>query len=285
MALEQGEACMTYKSIMVHLELNGDNKGVLGVAAELALRFNTRVIGVAGCQPTHVLANEGVFAGEVVARDRAEIERDLAAAEAEFHSALEGRARGLQWRSAITYALPADFLAEEARAADLIVTGKDLGFHLFDQSRRVHIAELVMRAGRPVLLVPEDVGALPLRNVFVGWKESREARRAVADAVPLLREAGRVTVLEIAPKARQAVARAHVEDVSSWLGAHGIDAVPQSLAQIGDEADHLCRELNERRCDLFVAGAYGHGRLNEWALGGITQDMLLDPDFCVLLSH
>jgi nucleotide-binding universal stress UspA family protein len=276
---------MTYKSIMVHLELDGDNKDVLGVTAELATRFNARVIGIAACQPAHILANEGVFAGEVVSRDRAEIVRELAAAEAQFRSVLEGRVRGLQWRSVTTFGLLADVLAEEGRAADLIITGRDLGFHLFDQSRRVHIGELVMRAGRPVLLVPKGVRSLPLRNVVVGWKESREARRAAADALPLLREARRVTVLEIAPEGQQPFAQGHVEDVACWLDAHEVKAVPQALVRVGNDTGHLCRELTDRRCDLFVAGAYGHSRLSEWTFGGVTQDMLLDPDLCVLLSH
>lgn len=276
---------MTYKSLMVHLDLNGDNTGVLAVAAELASRFNARVIGVAACQPLQVFYPESLNAPDIIVADSEEVGRELAEAEKQFRATLEGRVRGLQWRSTVTYAPLADFLAEEARAADLIVTGKDIGPDIFDETRRVNVGDLAMRAGRPVLLVPKGIRSLPMRNVFVGWKDSRESRRAVADALPLLREAKHVMVLEIASESRLRAAQEDVEDVVSWLDAHGIAAVPQSLACIGREAGHLRAELLDRHCDLLVAGAYGHARAREWVFGGVTRDVLLDPDCCVLLSH
>jgi len=276
---------MAYANLMVHLELNGQNDAVLAVAADLAARFDARVIGIAACQPLQILYTEGATSADLLTRDREEIVRELAATEAQFHTALQGRARSLQWREAITYAPLCDYLADEARAADLIITGRDLGASLMDETRRVAIGSLAMRAGRPLLIVPRNVRSLTLRNVFVGWRESRESRRAVADALPLLRLAGRATVLEIVPQPALAMAQARLEDVAGWLATHGVTAVPQALARVGDEIGHLRAELMDRRCDLFVAGAYGHSRLGEWAFGGVTQDMLLDPDCCTLLSH
>jgi nucleotide-binding universal stress UspA family protein len=275
---------MSWKSLMVHLELKGDNAGVLSVAAELAARFDARVIGVAACQMQQVFY-ESYAGADVMGAEREEIAAELSAAEKQFRAALDGRVRHLEWRCTTTYAPLADFLADESRAADLIITGKDIGPHLFDDTRRVNIADLAMRAGRPVLLVPDGVRSLPMRHVFVGWKESREARRAVVDALPLLREAGHGTVLEIASGERLSSAQAHVADVASWLEEHGVTAVAQALEQVGGETGHLHAELLDRRCDLFVAGAYGHLRLREWAFGGVTEDILLDPDFCVLISH
>lgn len=276
---------MTYKSLMVHMDLDGDNGDVLNIAAELAGRFDARVIGIAACQPLQVTSNERFAAEAVINQDKATIARDMAAVEAQFRKALDGRAHGLQWRSRVGLDPLADFLAEEARAADLIITSRNRGVHVFDDTRRVDIGDLVMRAGRPVLIVPKGVKGLPLRNVFVGWKESREARRAVSDALPLLREARRTIVLDIAPEHQVQLAQEGAEDVVSWLAAHDVHAVPQALTLIGSEAAHLKTELIDRKCDLFVAGAYGHSRLSEWAFGGVTQDMLLNPDFCVLISH
>jgi nucleotide-binding universal stress UspA family protein len=179
----------------------------------------------------------------------------------------------------------ADFIADEARAADLIVTGRDMGPKLLDQTRRVHIGDLVMRAGRPVLLVPQGVTQLKLRTVYIGWKESREARRAVADALPLLKSAQTVTVVQVGSQEAQLSNQKGLADVAAWLGRHGIAATPQAIAKSGTEAGYLHAELLERKCDLLVAGAYGHARLSEWIFGGVTQDVLLDPDFCVLFSH
>jgi nucleotide-binding universal stress UspA family protein len=279
------EPAMTYKSIMVHLELGGDNEGVLQIVGDLAERFNADVIGIAACQPIQVLYNEGLGADDVIAQDRAEIAREMKNAEEQFREALSGRAKTLQWRSSIAYGSLADFIADEARAADLIVTGRDMGPKLLDQTRRVHIGDLVMRAGRPVLLVPQGVTQLKLRTVYIGWKESREARRAVADALPLLKSAQTVTVVQVGSQEAQLSNQKGLADVAAWLGRHGIAATPQAIAKSGTEAGYLHAELLERKCDLLVAGAYGHARLSEWIFGGVTQDVLLDPDFCVLFSH
>lgn len=276
---------MPYKSIMVHLELNGDNEGVLQIVGDLAERHNADVIGVAACQPIQILYNEAVSAGDVVTQDRVEITRELNAVEEQFRKALSGRAKHLQWRSNVCYGSLADFIADEARAADLIVTGRDLGPQIFNGGRRVDIGDLVMRAGRPVLLVPQGINRLNLRNVFVGWKESREARRAAADALPLLADAQSVTVVQVGSQEEQQSSQARLADVVAWLGRHGIAATPQAIVRSGTEAGYLHAELLGRKCDLLVAGAYGHARLAEWMFGGVTQDVLLDPGFCVLFSH
>ena len=276
---------MTFNSIMVHLELNGDNEGVLQIAGDLAEQFQADVIGIAACQPIQILYNEGFSADDVVTQDRAEIARELKQVEDDFRAALKGRAKNLQWRSSISYGPLADFIADEARAADLIITGRDLGPKLFDETRRVHIGDLVMRAGRPVLVVPQGIRQLKLRNVFVGWKETREARRAVVDALPLLAHARSVTVMQVGSQADQPASEKRLADIVSWLGRHGVAATAQAIAKSGTEAGYLHAELLERKCDLLVAGAYGHARLAEWIFGGVTQDVLLDPDFCVLLSH
>lgn len=274
---------MDIRTLMVHLELGGDNSAVLAVAGDLATRCSARVIGIAACQPAQVLPGDGFGTGDASARDWAEKKKELAAAEAAFRAALAAHAP--EWRSIITYGSLADYVAEEARAADLIVTGKDRGASLLDQSRRVNIGDLTMRAGRPVLLVPHGAVALAMRHVFIGWKETREARRAVADALSLLTLAARATVLEVTSEAGRTAAQRHVEDVAAWLEEHRVQVTPQVLATMGTQSSYLRAELLDRKCDLLVAGAYGHNRLTEWVFGGMTQDMLMNPDFCVLLSH
>lgn len=276
---------MDYKTLLVHLELNDDNAGILKIAGDLAERYKARVIGVAACQPLQVLYDAGFAAGDVLAQDRAEISEELALCKARFHDALAGRTESLEWRCTITYDLLADYIAEQARAADLIVTGKDMGASLFDNSRRVNIGKLAMQAGRPLLIVPQGVAALPLQQVVVGWKDSPATRRAIADALPLLRLAGRVTLLEITSEAGRADANGRLQDVAGWLARHGVTADCAAVAGSGTEAGYFHAELLSRKCDLLVAGAFGHTRLGEWVFGGITQDVLLDPDGCVLISH
>lgn len=276
---------MPYKTLMIHLELNGDNEGLLKIAGDLAEQFQAKVIGIAACQPIQPLYEESMAAGEILAQDRAEIAKELAAAEAQFRSALSGRAAALEWRSTITYASLADYIAEEARAADLIITGRDIGGSLLDNTRRVRVGDLVMGAGKPVLIVPQGVSSLPMNHVFIGWKETREVRRAAADALPLLSKAHHVTILEVTASEDASRVRARLGDVVTWLDWHGVST--DALAVSSPQADMVALRdtLRDGKCDLLVAGAYGHSRIGEWVFGGVTRDLLLDPDFCVLVSH
>lgn len=278
------EGVMTYKTLMVHLELDGHNSGLLNIAADLADKFNAGIIGIAACQPFQMLFDEGLTAGEVTVADRTEISREIAAAEAEFRQALKGRVKTLEWRSGITYGPLSSYIAGEARAADIILTRPDRGASL-DNTRRVKIGDLALEAGRPVLIVPHGVSTLALNNAFVAWKDSREPRRAVADALPLLRLARNVTVLEAARKSAQSLALGRVVDVARWLESHDITAEPVTSTLRGSDAADLYSEMIVRGCDFLVAGAYGHSRMGEFVFGGVTHDMLLDPQYCVLISH
>jgi nucleotide-binding universal stress UspA family protein len=285
MSARRAEVAMAYKTLMVHLELYGDNEGVLEIAGSLAERFDARIIGIAACQPVRALIGEGFNAGEAITEDFLEIEKELAATEEQFRTALRGRAKSLEWRSTITYGPLYDYIADEARAADLIITGKDLGPGLFDETRRVNLAGLAMCAGRPILIVPQGINVLALRHVVVGWKDTSEARRAAADALPLLQAADHLTVLTVTAQSAFDAARGRVADVSAWLAQHQVESTNEVVVASGPEASCLRAALQDRKCDLLVAGAYGHNRLSEWIFGGITEDVLLDPDFCVLLSH
>lgn len=276
---------MTYRTLMTYLQAGAANEGVLSITAALVERFGARVIGVSACQPVNPLYEEGFGAGNVVEDDRAEINSELTACEGAFRAALEGNAKGLEWRSAITYGPLDDYIADQARAADLIIIGKPCGGSFFDQTRCVDVGALVMQAGRPVLLVPEKITALALQHVIVGWKETREARRAIRDALPLLEAAGYATILEAAGPGQQGLAHRRLEDVSAWLKQHDVEAAPLVIEAKGSDSGLLRGELVARGCDLLIAGAYGHSRLRQWTFGGVTQDLLLDPDCCVLLSH
>lgn len=276
---------MSFKTLMVHLELYGDNAGLLEVTRSLAERYQAGVIGIAACQPIQTLVDEGIAAGEIATRDRVEMTREIKAAEDEFRAALSGQAKTLEWRAEITFQPLGDYIADQARAADLIITGRDIGGALLDNTRRVNIGALAMRAGRPILVVPQGISALPFDRVFVGWKDARESRRAVSDALPILHQAKNITVLGIAKSGRLPWVQAETEDVAAWLKRHGIAASAATHVSEGTDAESLRAVLREGKCSLLVAGAYGHNRLSEWVFGGVTNDFLLDPDCCVLLSH
>jgi nucleotide-binding universal stress UspA family protein len=71
----------------------------------------------------------------------------------------------------------------------------------------------------------------------------------------------------------------------AWLERHGVTAQPLAVAAAGEDADQLARFVQEHQADLMVAGAYGHSRLREWVLGGVTHDLLMNAECCSLVSH
>lgn len=276
---------MSYATLMVHLELGHPNTTLLNVAGDLAGRLDANVIGIAVCQPLRIIYNDGYVPDSIIQQDRQTIDDEIKVAKAEFHAAMNVRIANSEWRSAVTYRSLSEHLAREARCADLVITGVDRNVSMFDTSRHVDIGDFVMQAGRPCLIVPEGMDRLKLDHVVVGWKDTGETRRAICDALPLLKKAGRVTVVEIADEENLAVARAHVQDVVGWLKRHGIDATPMVSLAIGTDAAELDSIVQAQRGDLLVAGAYGHSRVREWALGGVTRDLLLRAGRCSLVSH
>ncbi len=275
---------MHYKTLLVHLELARSNHRLTAIAGDLAQRFQADIIGIAGCQPVKILYDEGLLSGEISAADRKEIQKEIDTAEKAFRQDLAKHA-SLEWRSSITYLSLAGYIAQEARAADLVITGPDIGGTILDSTRRVSIADLVMHAGRPVLLVPRKCKTLPLKHAMVAWKNTTESRRALFDALPMLKLCEKVSVVAVAPDAQFTRARAELADVGSWLVKHGIPANCDVRAAAGSDSGRLAEIAGENDADLVVAGAYGHGRLQEWLLGGVTQDLLLNAERCVLISH
>ena len=170
---------MTYPTLMGHMDMGPSHAGLLGVVASLAARFDAGVIGIAACQPIEITGDAYGF-GDVFQQDREDIDRLIQASEVEFRSALSSRADRLEWRSRVTTGPLADFIAHEARGADLVITGPGPG-PAPEGNRAVDIGSLVLQAGRPVLIVPQGVEAAAFERVFVGWNDTPEARRAIAD--------------------------------------------------------------------------------------------------------
>lgn len=276
---------MAFATLMVRLELGRSNANLLKIVGDLAQRFHASVIGITACQPIETVYGDSYLAGPFVAQDRDEIEKEIKAAEAEFRSALCACAGNLEWRAAVTFAPLSEYVAQEARSADLLITGADSGRSLVGGSRYLDTGDLVIRLGRPVLIVPAGANELKLEHAVIGWKETREARRAAVDALPFLRAAKRVTVVEVAGEEDVASARAHLDDVVSWLKRHDVLAKPLVSAAKRDDAGELDAITRELGADLVVAGAYGHSRMREWVLGGVTRDLLLCADRCSLVSH
>ena len=274
---------MRYATLLVHMVVGRPNGAVLKVAGELAKLFGARTVGIAACQPVQFISGAEYNGGAVVGILQDELQKETRATEAEYRAAFKSAHSALEWRSSDASLQLPDYLAGEARCADLIITSTAPADR-FDSSRHVNIGDLIMRAGRPVLVVPHVGMSFPFQRVVVAWKDTRESRRAIRDAMPLLKAAKEVTVVEIASEADEPAALNRVKDVATWLESHGVKAVALVSASNGNDASSLDAFLESQEADLVVAGAYGHSRLREWALGGVTAS-LLRTGRSVLLSH
>ena len=272
-------ACPT---LLVNLEPGRSNAALLQVAGSLAERLDAGVIGVAARQPAQFDVSGTCYVSPgLIEAERAETEAELGAAEIEFREAFRG-AR-VEWRASVSCASPCDYIVDQARHADLLMTGMPQRGGA--GQTRAASGDLVMQCGRPVLIVPPAPAGASLDHVMVAWRDTREARRAALDALPLLRRATQVTIVEIAAQEDMPAATRRLEDVARWLAGHGIAAEVIAADSSGDDVAQLQSLAGRSDADLIVAGAYGHGRLREWAFGGVTRTLLEHGDRCAMLSH
>jgi nucleotide-binding universal stress UspA family protein len=278
------EQVMDYKTVMVGLALDRPNDACLRVAGDLGERFGARVVGVAASdlRPPMYFA-DGDFAQKLLEEETATVQARLSELEAEFRTAIGQRAASVEWRSA--RALPVPYMLQQARAADIIVVGAR-SEAMVDPYAAPNPSDLVMQAGRPLIVVPPAVQWLDLRSVLVAWKDTREARRAVFDALPILAAAKEVTIAEIPEQdTDRAEAMSRVADVAAWLRSHGIVAhtsVPEAVADVSEQLEKIAANVG---AGAVVAGAYGHSRFREWVLSGVTRHLATESRRCALLSR
>jgi nucleotide-binding universal stress UspA family protein len=252
---------------MVYLELEEGSEPALRVACELADRFKSGVIGITAGLAAVPIHADGMIASSVLEIDYRHLNQAIDRCEARLRSALKGSGCALEWRSNAAY--PADYLAAEACAADLVVVGRSENYAPLGPAPQLDIGDAVMKAGRPVLVVPPRCTSLSLDRVLVAWKDTAESRRAISAALPLLRKATATTIV----------------DVAHWLRRHHVQASAQVELSAGDAGSQLDAIASEARIDIIVAGAYGHARLSEWIFGGVTRHLLQRSSACVLLVH
>jgi nucleotide-binding universal stress UspA family protein len=182
--------------------------------------------------------------------------------------------------------LPA-ILARIARNADLIVVGEPKPAESgTDETALIETA--FMETGRPALVVPYGgARAMPPRRVLVAWDGSREAARAVHDALPLLRAAKDVVILIVdAGKLGTRFGRQPGAGILAHLGRHEIAARVKPIESGGTAIGGLILAQAEAEgADLMVMGGYGHSRLREMMLGGVTRHMLQRMSLPILFAH
>lgn len=264
---------MTIRTILVQLDAGRDAGDRLGFAAALARRLDAGLIGLAAVELRIPVARDRT---PLAAADRLQEQRDVATKmlhdlRDQFHAVCDELT--LSWRGLIGH--PGVLLAEHARAADLIVTGSD--------SPGIDPGELVLAAGRPVLLAGQDLAPLGSEPAVVAWKDSREARRALSDAIPLLAGAEEVLVATAAEANADPDSAA---DAVALLERHGIRARHAMVEDRDREPPQAIADFARHAgARLVVSGAYARSRLRHWVFGGMTSSLIADGSMHRLLSN
>ena len=281
---------MSYKDLLVVLDSDASARERIEIAAALAERFSAHLVGLYPLPMPEAPRHFGYYDPALLnpffeelrarARDAADKTREVFEHIASLHGV------SAEWRE-IPEGADAD-PAVHARYADLAILGQldpDSGE---PDMIRPRPEQVTLASGRPILVVPY-AGNFPSlgRRVVIGWNASREAARAVNDAMPLLTAAEIVSILTIDPREGP---RAHGElpgaDISLHLARHGVKAeIERTVSPDLPVGEALLSRAADLGADLLVMGAYGHSRARELLLGGATRSLLRSMTLPVLMSH
>ena len=276
----------TYKSLLVHYDASKTAPQRLETAIGVANTFGAHIACLyalsAELKPTY-----GYQATEIMRDVQRRLGEEMrAAARSSYDECL--RRTGFQqaeWRESRLDALEA--MEIHARYADLVVIGQPDpdspgGVH------RTFAQNLPIAAGRPVLVVPYTFERQPVgKRVLVAWNASREAARAVTDSLPILERASMVHVVAFRPEiGREGHGDEPGADIAHYLARHGVkvQASRQDAPDV-DVGNLLLSRAADLSVDLIVMGAWGHSRLSEMVLGGVTRTLLESMTVPVLMAH
>lgn len=278
-----------YKSILVHYDAGKTAHVRLETAIEIAGTFGAHIACLYALSPMRE-ASYGYEATQIMFEAQQRIRAEMrAGARRGYDEAL--RRTGFEraeWRESAADALdPLEAVALHARYADLVVVGQQnpewpsgVGQD-FERSAPLAV-------GRPVLVVPYAFERRPVgHRVLVAWNASREAGRAVSDALPLLKRAGHVHVVAFQPEKSGAAHGAEPgADIALYLARHGVKVtVSRYDAPDVDIGNQLLSRAFDLSADLIVMGAWGHSRMREFVLGGVTRTLLETMTVPVLMAH
>lgn len=284
---------MSFKDILVHVDDSPRSSMRVELAVRLAAVSGAHLTGV------HVMniPAASMFYGysmtvaspgpeDLIQLVRTEAHERIRPVGEAFHERL--RQEGLEGEWRVIEGDPGTVMALHARYADLAVVGQpNRSEPQSDGSDHIPVSVL-LSSGRPALVVPfAGQFATIGKHVLVAWNATREAARALNDALPLLRGAQMVTVLEINPKpGMDGQVRIAAADISLHLARHGVKAeAAHTVAKDIAAGEALLSYAFDIGADLIVAGAYGHSRMREMAFGGVTKTLLNEMTVPVLFSH
>lgn len=286
---------MGLRDLVVLLDGSARDDTKLAVAVGLAQRYDAHLTGLCPLElllPADMAFALGgypdLWAVPEFARQVEEQARSKASLlESNFRELLRREAVRGDWLFETGSLIPA--VVRRAHAADLMVVGQADRENPLPAAARTLVQDVLMTTGRPLLLIPyagqfHQIGA----NVLIGWTSTREAARAVHDALPLLAPGAKVTVLTVESSRSAADTDAlPAVDIAEHLARHGLDvsAARTVVADGLSPANALLDYASDISADLLVVGGYGHSRVREMIMGGVTRDLLRHMTVPVLMSH
>jgi nucleotide-binding universal stress UspA family protein len=279
---------MAIKDILVQVDGAKSAPARYAAAIELAQTHDAFLTGLClAVEPPVPATVMGMVPPEAMANQR-EVVLELAESAMAQYRLLVERA-GVSGEGRIVQVLDFDALdvfVQHARHCDLAIVGQQDPVD-FQPLGRDFPADVAMASGRPVIIMP-FIGAPPVvgQRVLVAWDGGREATRAVNDALPLLKRAHSVTVLAVNPDVTSEGQRDAGADISLHLARHGVKVTAaRTIARETPVGDVILADIADNSIDLLVMGAYGHTRLREWILGGVTRHILAHMTIPVFMSH
>lgn len=279
---------MGYKTILVHCDASEGVSHRLDVTVELARRFHAHVVGLY----THpqfeppTPFDGGISLGHYYSAFEASAKVDHASAIAEFEKATKGADISSEWLAVSGFA---DIqLIANANYADLVVVGQsDPGISRAMGTPSNLAEQVALLAATPVMVVPHvGVRSAPGKTVLLCWKQTREAARAVTAALPILKTAAKVIALAVGERETTSGHAEPGAELALWLARHGVKVtVRRDAAIAGDVGALILSCAADQGADMIVMGVYGHSRLRELVLGGVSRTLLGSMTVPLLVAH
>lgn len=281
-------------TILVHLDRSETCVARVELAARLARKHGSHLVGLlpTGLQDGTALADAHLMCGTERVAGHEELLRLRAEAIAHVFRDVVRGSEPLSYDVRLVDGESVDAIVRHGRASDLVIVGQ------VDHARIAHDntadmlardlpEQVVMHSGRPVLIVPcagrfQDLG----KHVLIAWDGTREAAMALRDALPLLDKTSRVALVSLRKEgAAEDAGELHVPEMTAWLMRHGIEAKAERYPTTIGFGDTLLSCAATMGVDLMVMGGYGHARLRELVLGGVTREILAHMTVPVLMAH
>jgi nucleotide-binding universal stress UspA family protein len=270
--------------ILVHVEPGKVSEARLRYAISMAQGHELKLIGLAvrltaGAAVSTTVGDVHTIAALCEASDEC-----CRMARGQFETITSGCGVAGEWVEAT--GVPLDVIAAEAGRADLVVLGQNNRPDPDGGVYELNPADAILACGAPALVVPAEAPAsFTARRILLAWKSSPQAARAAKDALPLLKRAEAVVMTEIVPESFPSKYEISAQAMADYLASHDVPVSLDRIPAVGDAGAQILQAAADNACDLVVAGAYGHSRLREWALGGVTRTLLTAASLPCLLSH